>query len=129
MNISGADGAAGVSISASRVQVLSLASVTKYSGTQAAQLAVNVSGSAPTEELSQALMATDGAPSLEQTNAFVAQYVGMLSGPSPRRIAATAAAFNALVDGASFAYLAHPPAEFVAAQAVLRELVEKTSGR
>ena len=129
VNLGGGDVGAGVATAASRVQVLSLASVTKYSGTQAAQLAVDVSGSAPSQELSQALLAADGAPSLERTNAFIAQYVGMLSGPSPRRIAATAAAFNAMVDGASTAYLAHPPAEFVAAQAVLRELVEKTSGR
>lgn len=124
-NVAGVAPAAPVS-----VPTVTMVPIVQQAGAGAAQRVADVSAtSAGSIELVDALLTADGAPSAKQAERFVAQYAAMLTDPSSRRIAAASSAFNALVDEASPAYLRTPPAEFVAAQAVLRQLVEQTSRR
>lgn len=109
---------------------LSMAPIVQQAGAGAAQLATQVAAAGtPNLALVDALLSRDGAPSARQVERFAVQYAGVLNDAAPRRIAAAVTAFNVLVDAASPAYLAKPPAAFVAAQAVLQQLVEQTSRR
>lgn len=123
---------AGVAPAAAPVSVptVTMVPIVQQAGAGAAQRVADVSATSEGSiELVDALLTADGAPSAKQAERFVAQYAAMLTDPTSRRIAAASSAFNALVDEASPAYLRTPPAEFVAAQAVLRQLVEQTSRR
>lgn len=123
-------GAASGNAGAAGAVNLSMAPIVQQAGNGAAQLVAQVAAARSMNiELVDALLSRDGAPSARQVERFAAQYTGVLNEPTSRRIAATVAAFNALVDDASPAYLTKPPAEFVAAQAVLQQLVEQTSRR
>lgn len=126
-----ASGATTAPAASPSVLVLSLSSITQRAGSAgAAQLAADVgSASAPRAELLKALLSQPGAPSLKQAESFVDRYAGVLNNLTPSNVAFAVKAFNGMVNSASAAYLAKPPAEFVAAQAVLKDIVTSTGAR
>jgi len=113
------------------VLVLPLSSIAQRVGNaSAAQLAADVgSASASRAALLTALLSQPGAPSAKQAQSFVDRYAGVLNNLTPSNVASAVTAFNDMVHAASPSYLAMPPAEFVAAQTVLKDIVTRTASR
>lgn len=68
-----------------------------------------------------------GAPSAGLIEGFLEQFEKILPNPSPKRIRAASVAYEALLRGATAAYLAKPPAEVQAAPVILQALVDATA--
>jgi len=106
--------------------------IPKEAGILAAQLGVAQKGSAVSSiccsALGQALMSGVGAPAAPIVEQFLNAFGGVLLIPTPAAVSAAVAAWNALVNGAEGEYLARPPAEFQAVQALLLGVVMATNG-